>query len=404
MATNDAGTKVSQNVPVWLSKTFVDAVRGCGSDASAEQIDEKAHLLLDYWCASTRPYHNAAYLARVIAAIDELSDTAHTPDLLRAAIWYVGMIPPDAVVFDSPASSKFRESCPARISDSLQSLGVDDDTAERACELLSFVAERFAPLADVDASVLVDASMCDLASTPQEYKKYRQAMREEYPHLSTVQYMLARRRYIKTLLGRSSIYFSPAAVDWEPLARQNLEAELANIDASISKLDPSVLEDDEDEAGTLNQEMNPATSTLIIKKVGAKSSTERSTDPDAITESAPSAESAPLGDSRTASDSVSVDDYISSAESAPTAPSPAHGDAQDLTMMEDSGASSLEAEPEILAPVSKEPAHRLTAKELAREAAKKAKAEKEAEKATQKAAEKTTGKPTESSTSAPSAE
>ncbi|MDI9587807.1 MAG: hypothetical protein QM234_02450 [Acidobacteriota bacterium] len=405
MASNDAGTKVSQNVPVWLSKTFVDAVRGCGSPATPEQIDAKAQSLLDYWCASTRPYHNAGYLARVIAAIDELSEVSHSPDLLRAAIWYIGMIPPDAILLDSPEPSKFRDSCPERISESLQSLGVDHEVAGRACDLLSCVARHVAPLADVDASALVDASMCDLASTPQEYKKYRQALREEYSHLSTLQYQIARRRYIKTLLGRPSIYFSPGAADWEPLARQNLEAELANIEASIRKVDPSIL-DDEDAARTVAQDTPPPATSLIIKKVGAKPDNERTADKELLKPQAESARSAvnkdvaesapqrlePAGetdrpsplttpdsaltaDSALAKDSARPADYELDADSAPSAPSPARSPL-DIPMTDDSGASTLEAEPEFLAPLPKEPAHRMTAKEQAREAARKAKAEK----------------------------
>lgn len=402
MAENIAETPANmQGVPAWLPKTFVDAVQNCGSELPAQMIAEVGKSLLERWSSPTHTYHNAAYLGRVLTAIDELYNVAHDPDLLRVTIWYAGLLPPAAIKLDAPEPSMQRDNCPEKISTSLRELGIEPEECQRVCDLVFYLTRHFAPKADVDASTLVDACMCDLAATPQEYKRYRQKLREQYGHLSDLQYQRARRRFIKALLKRPSIYLSPAGAQWEPLARQNLEAELVNLNASIEKLDPSVTEADDDVIDDFPAEdLEPTTSTLIIKKIGAqkpkKVDTEKSKTEEAsfskpigiLSEGLEDAAgpntgsiapvSAPSPAGADSADSTASAVSAGSAPSAPSAESPSiprsEGSAND-----DLGVSSLESEPEDLFATQKEPVRRLSAKELARESAKARKEQREKE-------------------------
>lgn len=330
----------SAPVPPWLPRTFVSAVLACGVEPAQQVIDEEVHGLLAVWQAADRPYHNVSYLSRVIAAFDQLAVAAHTPELLQIAAWYAGLIPPEAVKVDTADSAEFRASCSHRISDSLTRLGFSPAVCKRVCELIRVVVTHRAPTEDVDATALLDATQCDLSATPQEYKQYRGLLRQEFPHLSDLQFWSARRRFVSSMLSRPQIYLSPGGAAWEVSARQNLEAELANLDTLIAEADPGACFEDEPE-----QEFDPltTTSTMIIKKIGAKN------DPIIMRK-----------------DDFESDTSAVLPEAAPPVedpPEPEHGDASSL---EDDGASSLEDEPDVVARPAQRSVRRLSAKELAR--------------------------------------
>src|SRR5690606_35314482 len=77
-----------------------------------------------------------------------------------------------------------------------------------------------------DAAVLNDADLAMLAAEPQRYKEYKAAVRAEYAHIPTEDYLRARIRVIERLLARRSLFLSPLGAAWEEPARQSLDMEL----------------------------------------------------------------------------------------------------------------------------------------------------------------------------------
>lgn len=337
---NDEGVSPAQHVPAWLPSTFSDAVRSCGVNPPEQILEQESKELLQQWCAPGRTYHNASYLARVISAFDELGAAAHTPALLCISIWYAGVIPPSALNLRE-REVVVHESCPARIQESVVALGFEPVVASRVWDLLRCAFTQSAHEGDMDAAALVDATQRDLAATPQEYKEYRRLLREEHRGLSDLDYARARRSFVLAQLKRPQLYFSPAATHWEALARQNLEAELAKLDASIAKEDPGAKLDEED---TLDPAVT--TTTMVIKKVGAKD--------EPIIPKRNEDEAPPM---RNVEDAVVP---VNAGES----------DFDDT--------STLEAEPEVMARKADAPPRRLSAKELARLARKSKEAHEDA--------------------------
>ncbi|MDP9833953.1 HD domain-containing protein [Gleimia europaea] len=330
----------SAPVPPWLPRTFVSAVLACGVEPSQQVIDEEVHGLLAVWQAADRPYHNVAYLSRVIAAFDQLAAAAHTPELLQIAAWYAGLVPPEVVKCDTADSAEFKASCSHRISDSLTRLGFSPAVCKRVCELIRVVVTHRAPAEDVDATTLLDATQRDLSATPQEYKQYRGLLRQEFPNLSDLQFWNARRRFVSSMLSRPQIYLSPGGAAWEVSARQNLEAELANLDTLIAQADPGACFEDEPE-----QEFDPltTTSTMIIKKIGAKN------DPIIMRK-----------------DDFEEEISAERPEATPPVEDAPEPEQDDASSLEDDGASSLEDEPDVIARPVQRSVRRLSAKELAR--------------------------------------
>lgn len=232
--------------------------------ATEEQLSLAGEKLLFRWGAPHRIFHNTRYLASLISHIDELSGICHDADLLRIVAWYLGAVEPVSVYLDDQVFDARVEECQAYLGNSASQLGVPAETISRLQELVSLALHHISSVTELDGTVIIDADLAVLACTPQEYKKFRLAIREENAKLSDFDYQVARRRFVRRLLKRKSLFKSPTGSHWEAIARQNLEAELANLDASLEQLDPQGLSD----AGWVPVEETDisTTSTTIFKR------------------------------------------------------------------------------------------------------------------------------------------
>lgn len=227
--------------PQWLFSSFVEAMQEVGATAPVGDLKVEARNLVGRWTAPDRHVHNIRHLINVLAHVDELATTAHDPDVLRVAAWYHGATLNKAV--DARVTGldvhRIASECSAHTQRRLEDLGVSEDVAIRIGELIRDLALHTAPADDLDAQVLVDADLASLAATPQDYKKYRLLLREEYTQVDDLSYLRARRLVVRALLARPNVFHSPLGQAWESRARENLEAELAKLDEAIGDLDPA---------------------------------------------------------------------------------------------------------------------------------------------------------------------
>ena len=227
--------------PQWLFSSFVEAMQEVGATAPVDDLEAEARNLVGRWTAPDRHVHNIRHLINVLAHVDELATTAHDPDVLRVAAWYHGATLNKAV--DARVTGldvhQIATACAVHTQHRLEELGVSEDVAARIAELIRDLALHVAPADDLDAQVLVDADLASLAATPQDYKKYRLLLRQEYTQVDDLAYLRARRLVVRALLARPSVFHSPLGQAWESRARENLEAELAKLDEAIGDLDPA---------------------------------------------------------------------------------------------------------------------------------------------------------------------
>lgn len=268
--------------PQWLFTSFVEAMREMGATAPVADLEAEARDLLGRWSEPGRPLHNIRHLINVLAHVDELSATTHDPDVLRVAAWYHGAVLNRAVeaALSGSDPQQVAQSCAVHTSERLKALGVSEDVAARVGELITVMALHSAPRDDLDAQVLADADLASLAATPQDYKKYRQMLREEYVNVDDLTFLRARRLVVRRLLARPSVFQSPRGSAWETRARENLEAELAKLDEAIARMDPSDVHSEDDDrtdpdvevaVGPTRPDLDPeesmtSTGTIIIRR------------------------------------------------------------------------------------------------------------------------------------------
>ena len=262
------------DAPQWLFSSFVDTMQEIGASAPIPILEAEARDLISRWNAKGRILHNTRHLIKTLARIDEIASTAHDPEVLRVALWYQGAVLNRSFdVFQRGTDSDEQEfSALYHARSRMETLGLNEDVISRIQELMMALFTHRADPSDMDAQVLIDADLGMLAASPQDFKRFRESLREECPDLCDTDYVRARRLAIKKILAREQIFHSPLALAWEETARANLEAESAKL-ARVLKAcapDADLNESEEDFEPEEHQETlssdTPASGTMIIRR------------------------------------------------------------------------------------------------------------------------------------------
>jgi len=229
---------LTSDAPQWFLKSFVRSAVGAGATADTDSIEEIGQSLLNRWADENRHFHNLRHLASVLHRVDELAEETHEPDLVRLAAWYHGAVfNAERKVADASQGGEQTTASAALAHQELTGLGVPERAADRVAALVNAIVRHAPDPADFDAAVLNDADLAMLAAEPQRYKDYKSAVRAEYAHIPTGDYLRARIRVIERLLARKSLFLSPMGAAWEEPARQNLDMELHRLRKEQAKLD-----------------------------------------------------------------------------------------------------------------------------------------------------------------------
>ncbi|USR79257.1 HD domain-containing protein [Arcanobacterium pinnipediorum] len=234
------------NVPGWVVQAFVRSALDAGASAQRTLIEQTANDLLTVWAAPERLFHNTRHLTDMLTRVDTLAPETQNPCLVRLATWGHGLvfnISPEAVYSRNGGED---ERASAHVAAQyFSAIGIPSNNIERISDLIMQMhkrhdvpgltthadeTSRFDSI-DVDRMALYDAHFGTLATPPQRYKSYVQQVREEYAHVPEQDWLMARRLIAQHLLARKRIFLTPLAAQWEPVARQNLQAELERIDA-----------------------------------------------------------------------------------------------------------------------------------------------------------------------------
>lgn len=227
------------DAPQWLLPAYVRSVRALGASAPVEDIGQSGRALIEMWSSPDRHFHNLKHAINMLARVDELADESHDPDMIRMATWYHGCI------FSSASEQTYRRNggedevaSAAYAAGDLHKLGLPDATVDRICALILNLKHHSLPHNDIDALALNDADLGALAVEPQQYKRYRRMVREEYAHIPVEDYLRARLTIITRLLDREMLFSSPLGQRWERPARQNLQAEKQRLTDELARLRP----------------------------------------------------------------------------------------------------------------------------------------------------------------------
>ncbi len=191
---------------------------GVDDNAAGALFDE----LAERYGEPVRHYHVLGHVEEVLGWLDVLGEDLEDRTAVELAAWF------HDAVYDPTASDN--EDRSARLAvDRLGALGVPDALSGEVARLVRLTRTHRADPADLDGAVLLDADLAVLGSAPDDYDRYRAAIRLEYGFVAETEFRLGRAAVLRSL-AEGSCYRTPTGRDrLEARARANIARELADL-------------------------------------------------------------------------------------------------------------------------------------------------------------------------------
>jgi predicted metal-dependent HD superfamily phosphohydrolase len=190
---------------------------GVGHEASGRD-------LLARYGEPHRRYHTAEHLAFMLGVIDQLADLAADADAVRYAAWFH-----DAVYIVGAENEELSARLAGQV---LTEAGRPAALVAEVARLVRLTSAHDPRPEDRNGSVLCDADLAVLGGSPEQYRRYREQVRDEYRQVPDDRYAAGRAAILRGLLDQPRLYRTAAAHGrYERAARINLAAEIASLES-----------------------------------------------------------------------------------------------------------------------------------------------------------------------------
>ncbi|GAB3528395.1 DUF4031 domain-containing protein [Arthrobacter monumenti] len=177
--------------------------------------------LLKRWGEDHRRYHDRAHLLNVLESLESLTEASNPPRAVVLAAWFHDSAYNGIAGEDEEASARLAE-------DRLAQAGLDPTEVAEVARLVRLTITHDPEAGDDPGALLCDADLSVLGRFPSGYRRYLDAVRAEYSHVSDSDFKAGRAAVVRGLLALDPLFRTPAGRRmWEETARRNLEAELA---------------------------------------------------------------------------------------------------------------------------------------------------------------------------------
>ncbi len=206
----------------YLQTRFLSAAAALGiSEKIALPLYDQVHYEYTDW---SRHYHNLSHILSLLGLSELFAAQLKESALVDMAIWF------HDVVYDS--KKKDNELQSALLMEQLLRPYLKKEQLDFVYALIMSTSGH-KPLLPENADNLwfLDFDLAILASYKKTYRKYSDAIREEYKSLfSFFVYNAGRKKVLKSFLERKTLYFSTEFQEkFEPIARENLAWEIAGL-------------------------------------------------------------------------------------------------------------------------------------------------------------------------------
>jgi predicted metal-dependent HD superfamily phosphohydrolase len=208
-----------------MRESWVDAT--CSLSGNASIAEEAAADLVARYAEPHRRYHNTAHVLAVLRdatlLADELGLAAHDRAIVTLAacahdVHYDGK-PGD----DERRSAEWAGTW-------LRRAGITGTDVSEVERLVLATIDHAAAPTDLAAQILFDADLAILAAQPEDYERYRRAVRAEYASVSDDAWRSGRAAVLTGLAARDPLFHTaPARKHWEQRAKANLATELSSL-------------------------------------------------------------------------------------------------------------------------------------------------------------------------------
>ncbi len=173
-----------------------------------------------------RRYHTAQHIRQVLEAITVLDPDSSDQLELELAAWFH-----DAIY--APGRSDNEERSAFFAKDTLELVGASPTVGAEVARLVLLTAHHNPEPDDRAGSVLCDADLSILGSTPDDYASYAAAIRDEYSLIPAAAFGSGRAKILRQFLARPTLFQTAIGQElWENTARSNIQQELLELEES----------------------------------------------------------------------------------------------------------------------------------------------------------------------------
>lgn len=169
-----------------------------------------------------RKYHTTRHLDECFAKFDELRAEAIHPEEVEVALWFH-----DAIYDTKRQDNEAKSADWAR--KTARAANLPADVGERIHKLILATRHDAVPQ-EPDEKLLVDVDLSILGETPERFDEYERQIREEYSWVPSIVFRSKRRKILRGLLARASIFNTRRFIEaYEAQARENLERSIKRL-------------------------------------------------------------------------------------------------------------------------------------------------------------------------------
>lgn len=179
--------------------------------------------LIERYAEPHRTYHGLTHLAYILDRIDDFAAGKHDLFAVRLAAWF------HDAVYAIPPGQISNEEASARLAiRTLVRSGFEQEEIGEVARLVRLTETHRPAGSDPDGELLCDADLAILAAPADEYRRYVEAVRQEYPRLSDEEFAGGRLQVLLGLGGRD-LFRTNSGRKLNRAASANLKAEALDL-------------------------------------------------------------------------------------------------------------------------------------------------------------------------------
>lgn len=208
-----------------LSKRFAQSLLAINNTVTPAISQALWQDIKQHYNEVDRTYHNLSHLEQLFIQFEQIKHGLTQPHIVALALYY------HDVIYDPTRTDNEAKSANYAVEQLHGFLNAEQ--CQRICGLIMMTAaHQLSDDTDRDAAYLLDMDLSILGASWSVYKRYAQAVRQEYAHVTTDDYRSGRSTVLKGLLAHPKLYLTDYYyMRLEQQARLNIEREIKSLRA-----------------------------------------------------------------------------------------------------------------------------------------------------------------------------
>lgn len=222
--------KAFAHIETELGKVFAQHLTAINSAIEPEKVNNLWQDIAIRYNEAQRAYHSLQHIEQLFAQFKQIKHVLNEPHIIALALFYHDVIYAPTRADNELKSAEYAVEALRPYFSAAQCqyiYALIMMTANHKLAECSNAQKNF------DSAYLLDMDLSILGASWSEYEQYAQAVRQEYAHVSNIDYRDGRRAVLTGLLAHPKLYLTDYYYDrLEKQARQNIKREIKILHAS----------------------------------------------------------------------------------------------------------------------------------------------------------------------------